>query len=168
MPHGCRHIKGRMMPEFSTFLGRPSGRSILVLGGAVALLVLTLGYRFATTIDRIRDVEAETRELAHQAALVERLIASLVDAESGQRGFLLTDESLYLRPFHRAQTDVPALISRARLAALPGIDMEEFAAKADARMAELKDQVAVEILDEALAKSEEEGAAAEDGAAKTE
>jgi peptidyl-prolyl cis-trans isomerase C len=38
----------------------------------------------------------------------------------------------------------------------------------DARMAELKDQVAVEILDEALAKSEEEGAAAEDGAAKTE
>lgn len=38
----------------------------------------------------------------------------------------------------------------------------------DARMAELKDQVAVEILDEALAKSEEEGAAAEDAAAKTE
>ncbi len=38
----------------------------------------------------------------------------------------------------------------------------------DARMAELKDQVAVEILDEALAKSETEGAAAEDGAAKTE
>ncbi|WP_286192559.1 peptidylprolyl isomerase [Stappia sp. BW2] len=46
----------------------------------------------------------------------------------------------------------------------------------DARMTELKDQVAVEILDENLAKAEEagaaaaeeEGAAAEDGAAKTE
>ncbi|WP_198137250.1 peptidylprolyl isomerase [Roseibium aggregatum] len=45
----------------------------------------------------------------------------------------------------------------------------------DARMAELKDQVAVEIVDESLAKTEEggaaaeeEGAATEDGAAKTE
>ncbi len=45
----------------------------------------------------------------------------------------------------------------------------------DARMAELKDQVAVEIVDESLAKAEEggaaaeeEGAATEDGAAKTE
>ncbi|GAB2186972.1 peptidylprolyl isomerase [Roseibium sp. LAB1] len=35
----------------------------------------------------------------------------------------------------------------------------------DARMAELKDQVAVEILDESLAKAEGAGAAAEDGAA---
>ena len=39
------------------------------------------------------------------------LVSSLKDAETGQRGFLLTYRDLYLEPYNRAVTDVPRILT---------------------------------------------------------
>ena len=36
---------------------------------------------------------------------------SLLDAETGQRGFLLTDRKEYLRPYHQAVTETRSLLA---------------------------------------------------------
>ena len=39
------------------------------------------------------------------------LVKSLLDAETGQRGYLLTDRKEYLRPYHQAVTETRSLLA---------------------------------------------------------
>jgi two-component sensor histidine kinase len=66
---------------------------VLAAGGAALFLV--------SGVDaQIRDVQ-QTYEMRRQAG---ELIQSLVDAETGQRGYLLTQDDGYLEPYRRAVT----------------------------------------------------------------
>ena len=62
--------------------------------------------------------------------------ASLVDAETGQRGFLLTSDPGYLMPYERARAELPARLNRLvqMQASTPGDRLQSLAA---AKMAEL-------------------------------
>jgi CHASE3 domain sensor protein len=42
--------------------------------------------------------------------LVQNILLAAEDVETGQRGFLLTDQDLYLVPFNRARTLLPMLL----------------------------------------------------------
>jgi two-component sensor histidine kinase/CHASE3 domain sensor protein len=71
----------------------------LVLAAGVAALFLVQG------VDaQVRDVQ-HTHELRRQAG---ELVQSLVDAETGQRGYLLTQDDAYLEPYRNAVTTLDA------------------------------------------------------------
>lgn len=72
---------------------------ILVLAAGVAALFLVQGVD-----SQIRDVQ-HTYELRRQAR---ELIQSLIDAETGQRGYLLTQDDAYLEPYRKAVTSLDA------------------------------------------------------------
>ena len=82
-------------------------RNPLVLGLAVAavavLLFISEGsyFRAAQTLDALG-------EMAQARNSLQGLERSFVDAEAGQRGFLLTERSEYLQPYERALQDIEA------------------------------------------------------------
>src|SRR5262249_6687530 len=53
----------------------------------------------------------QTREIVQS---VDRLLLSLVDAETGQRGFLLTGENRYLEPYTQATQTIPVEVAKLR------------------------------------------------------
>jgi signal transduction histidine kinase len=90
---------------------------------ASGLLALVIGAAFAVllrSVDEVRSSERLARrseEVLSTAGLLERLV---VDMESGQRGFFLTGQESYLRPWQAAQAAFPAVSRRLeQLAAVP-------------------------------------------------
>jgi len=80
---------------------------VTALGLAVSLVLLALiGVQSFRQIKRVasaaRDVELESSVIAH----VERLVSYVKDAETGQRGFLITGEDGYLAPYRKARAGV--------------------------------------------------------------
>jgi len=80
----------------------------LLLGLAIVLLITFLSYRGWTAFGRHADqLEVTQRTLAGTSAL----LSSLTDAETGQRGFLLTGEERYLAPYRQARAGIPRLLN---------------------------------------------------------
>jgi len=76
----------------------PRGIGLLSLVLALLLVSLTavLTYRSLAALRRSTDQAAITRKVVDESTA---LISSLKDAETGQRGFLLTGEDRYLEPY---------------------------------------------------------------------
>jgi two-component system cell cycle sensor histidine kinase/response regulator CckA len=114
----------------------------ILLSTAVLVLIAmtTLSYLEWNQFRRTRDAGLRVR--AGQDS-VERLLAELVGAESGQRGFLLTGEAGYLEPYNQAVQAVPTeLASLNKLLGAPGrggpgVDMTRLGHLVDEKMAEL-------------------------------
>ena len=100
------------MTDASTDLGgvvlprRELRRSIVILLSLLLVLSAAVGSLFIVQgVDtQLRDVQ-RTYEVRRQAR---ELIQSLVDAETGQRGFLLTQDPSYLEPYRNAVTSLDA------------------------------------------------------------
>jgi signal transduction histidine kinase/DNA-binding NarL/FixJ family response regulator len=79
----------------------------LLFALGVVLLIGLLSYRSSTTLGR----QADQIELTERVVTgINALISSLTEAETGQRGFLLTGEDHYLAPYLQARADIPALL----------------------------------------------------------
>jgi PAS domain S-box-containing protein len=78
---------------------------------AVLLVVLIgfLAYRSGAAYRRSSEQAAVTRQVVHAT---NALLSSLKDAETGQRGFLLTGEDRYLEPYRQALIEVPLALDR--------------------------------------------------------
>ena len=98
----------------STSGSRPAskGRNTALSGiAALALMaVVGLSYREWRQYSRANADAAQTRAILDS---IDRLLTSLIDAETGQRGFLLTGEDRYLEPYNRAIQEIPAELSAA-------------------------------------------------------
>ncbi len=81
---------------------------------ASALIVLILGLSaYAST----RREDRAGALVAHTHAVIEinrAVLARLVDAETGERGFIITGDSSYLAPYHGAETDLSHAIDSLR------------------------------------------------------
>ena len=82
----------------------------LRIGLSVAVMLLLL-IGFSGTVyvsfskqSQYRQIETDTDEIYRMS---NRLLSQLKDAETGQRGYLLTGEDRYLKPFHAAEAQVP-------------------------------------------------------------
>ena len=78
----------------------------LVLLGALVLALTNVG-----------NVYENTNAVAHTNAVkaqLETLLSTLVDAETGERGFIITGDPAYLEPYNRALSAVLPDITRAR------------------------------------------------------
>lgn len=79
-------------------------KNSLTLGFAALLVLLGVSYYF--TYQAIRESERSQRSIGESQGVRIEILALLknyVDAETGQRGFLLTGEEKYLEPYERAQ-----------------------------------------------------------------
>ena len=114
---------------FRRFLWTPSlSRSIafLLLGAILLLLTVNLGTfvmirrtaDFNETVERIQDARRASRSV----------LITLLDAETGQRGFVLSSRPEFMRPYTEAQTRLPEALILLREAAA---DDPEIVVRAD-------------------------------------
>jgi PAS domain S-box-containing protein len=78
---------------------------LLLVALLVVLFIAGISFRARTAIIRGRARVVTTRSITEGATA---LLSSLKDAETGQRGFLLTGEERYLDPYRQALVDIPA------------------------------------------------------------
>ena len=83
--------------------------AVLALSVLIALLIGYLSYRNALDVSsagRQLQISQEVRTLTAD------LLSALKDAETGQRGFLITGEQQFLEPYNQALIDVPDILRR--------------------------------------------------------
>lgn len=68
---------------------------------ALALVLATVLVGFG--VPKVIGAATEAERLRAAAANADKLLAALLDAETGQRGYLLTGQEAYLLPYHRAE-----------------------------------------------------------------
>ncbi len=88
-------------------------RNTLLLAGGI---VLTLAVLIASETGNLRLREGYTEAIRSQQLQSDlgALMGELVNAEAGQRGFLLTGQDSYLEPYYKALPQINALMARIR------------------------------------------------------
>jgi CHASE3 domain sensor protein len=100
-----------MKPEVTP--ASPHSRQSLVLlcALAVVLLIGLLSYRTQIAFGRhAKELETAQRVVSG----INALLLSLTNAETGQRGFLLTGDERYLGPYRQARANIPVLLKSLR------------------------------------------------------
>jgi len=77
----------------------------------LAALTAYTAFNHVSALRRSQDEVSHTHEVMETA---QGLFASLLDAETGQRGYLLTGREDYLQPWTRATRDIPGQLTRLR------------------------------------------------------
>ncbi|MDQ7812359.1 CHASE3 domain-containing protein [Brevundimonas sp.] len=96
------------LPALLRFARTPSiGRSIVTLLAGAILLLLAVNVATFVMIQRTVAFNDQVERSQQVRGAAGALLISLVDAETGQRGFLLTGRPEFLAPYNRAETSVP-------------------------------------------------------------
>ncbi len=82
---------------------------ILTIGLFLTLAVVAYTCRAALGYDRLNDQVQTTHEVKEELSAVLLLV---VDAETGQRGYLITDDPVYLEPYQEATSQIEARLAR--------------------------------------------------------
>ncbi|MGO4332549.1 CHASE3 domain-containing protein [Cupriavidus sp. 2TAF22] len=88
-------------------------RSTLLLAGGILLTVVVLMASEAGNI-RLRQGYTQVIQSQQVQGQITSLIGELVNAEAGQRGFLLTGKESYLQPYYQALPHINALMAALR------------------------------------------------------
>ncbi len=100
------------MPLFSSVLARRTF-GYLLAGTLVLLAIVSASTWLAARTREQADEIVRAREVRTLASTV---LSALLDAETGQRGFLLTQADRYLQPYDRARQELPDDLRRLRVA----------------------------------------------------
>lgn len=96
------------LPALLRFARTPSiGRSIVALLAGAILLLLAANVTTFVMIQRTAALNEQVERSQQVRRTAGELLLSLVDAETGQRGFLLSGDPEFLAPYNRAATSVP-------------------------------------------------------------
>jgi len=82
---------------------------ILTIGLILTLGVVAYTCRAALGYDRLNDQVQRTHQVKEELGAILRLV---VDAETGQRGYLITDDPVYLEPYQEATSQIEARLAR--------------------------------------------------------
>jgi PAS domain S-box-containing protein len=120
-------------------MGRPSRViavvSIITMVVVIASTVIT--FWFGNRVLRSRVSEEKRRDVI---ARLDRLTSTLKDAETGQRGFIITGDETYLQPYHEAVESLPGEIEK-----LNGIEKIDITAAEVRKLANLIGQKLAEL-----------------------
>jgi PAS domain S-box-containing protein len=95
--------------------GWPRERRLIVVGFVVAAVIMLLvGWESYRDTIRVADAAAARKHSFEVRGVLADTAARLVDAETGQRGFLLTGDETYLEPYRGAIENVDRLIADLR------------------------------------------------------
>ena len=122
-------VFGRRLPATATY--------VAALSAALLLLVLTVAAALWQTNQSVQ-LNSDVRQSLEQRASLRLLMRGMQDAETGQRGFLLTDDESYLEPYLAGREDAERELS----------NIDRFAASDAARVAEahrLRELVAAKL-----------------------
>lgn len=129
------------MPLFSSTFAR---RTITFLAAGVLALLAIVAVSVWLSVRTAQHAEAAVTERKIRT-LATNLLTTTIDAETGQRGYLLTGEARYLGPFERAQPRLRSDLAELRglLAADPKqlAGLNELADVIAAKMAELSETI---------------------------
>jgi PAS domain S-box-containing protein len=104
---------------------------VLVVGVVVALANVATVYRAASAVAQTNEVKMQLRAL----------LASLIDAETGERGYIITGNDSYLEPYTRGVTATAPEIERVRQLTADNreqqIDLDRVAADTQVKLDEL-------------------------------
>ena len=104
---------------------------MLVVGVVVALANVGTVYRAASAVAHTNDVKAQ----------LQALLASLIDAETGERGYIITGNDSYLEPYTRGVAATATEIGRVRQLTADNreqqIDLDRVAADTQVKLDEL-------------------------------
>jgi CheY-like chemotaxis protein/CHASE3 domain sensor protein len=122
-------------------------RTFAGFAAAIATVVLIAFFGYRSLSD-----EQESAALAsHSVNVLQRvdaLMSSLKDAETGQRGYLLTGRETYLEPYNNARADVPGQLQELRRLTANNPRQQELLSQiqrfADQKFAELEDTILLE------------------------
>ncbi|MBV9066539.1 MAG: CHASE3 domain-containing protein [Methylobacteriaceae bacterium] len=87
-------------------------RSTLALLGAGLLILIIVAGSSVWLSERTRENAADLRDAQSIRSRTSRLLALLLDVETGQRGFLLTQDPKYLEPYEAARRQIGPDIAR--------------------------------------------------------
>src|SRR4051794_18221879 len=90
-------------------------RSKIAAGLVTALLVLAVGAISLWTVSRAVESFEEVNHSGQVLLEQQKLLRSLVDAETAARGFTITNNPSYIEPFDSARVSVPRSIARLRI-----------------------------------------------------
>lgn len=90
-----------------------SRRLLLGFGGALAILATIAAISYHV-LAQSQFAEAEERHTQDAVGALERLLSQVVEAETAQRGFLLTGDNEVLRPYRRAVLSIYKSMERLR------------------------------------------------------
>jgi PAS domain S-box-containing protein len=114
-------------------------RDVAVIGFGLLLLLLVigsvLGYRSAKRMDDNRQLVAHTHEVV---SALDSVFSTVQDAETGQRGYLLTEDEKYLEPYMAAVLRIQARIAQLKELISDNPDQQ-------ARVAKLEQKVAAKL-----------------------
>jgi PAS domain S-box-containing protein len=79
--------------------------AVLAIAALILLAIIGLSYKQWERYRFTHSVSIRTNQIVDT---IDRLLFGLLDAEAGQRGFLLTGEGRYLDPYNRAIRSIPA------------------------------------------------------------
>lgn len=118
------------------------------LGGGFAVTVLAIvaiavtGYRSATSLMSADEWVSHTHEVQHQ---IDELLLHLVNAETGQRGFVITGNDEFLGPYNIGVTAVDRAFVTVRALTIDNPPqtrrLDELRPLIDAKLAELKERI---------------------------
>jgi PAS domain S-box-containing protein len=83
--------------------------AVLVFSAVIALTIAFLSY---TNAQQVAEAGDQLRIAQEVRSLSADLLSNLKDAETGQRGFLVTGEDQYLEPYNQALSEVPRIVRR--------------------------------------------------------
>ena len=113
----------------------------------IATLVIGL-----TTLRSVYDASAMTAHTYSVISALRQLLATAIDAETGQRGFLITGATTYLEPFDRARANLAAQIGQLRMLtgdnAEQQADIDRLSAVAEVKFAELEETIQLRRADD--------------------
>ena len=108
---------------------------VLVAGVLVALASLGTVYRATNAVAHTSDVKTQ----------LEALLASLIDAETGERGFIITGNDSYLEPYNRGVAAAATETGRVRQLMVDNpdqqADLERVAAETQVKLSELANAI---------------------------
>ena len=129
MHHDEANPRRRKLPQVPELLS-------LLVALLLVLLIAVLTYRTWATFRRQNDEAEITRRVVVNT---NALLASMKDAETGQRGFLLTGQESYLAPYDQAVRDIPVtLATLGKLTTLGGPAIDQMRPLIAGKLSELQ------------------------------
>jgi PAS domain S-box-containing protein len=81
-----------------------------ILLGVALIVVCVIGFTFYEEWQRLQHATSESAKATEVRRVTDIFLSAMKDAESGQRGFLLTGEEQYLTPYDAALRAIPDLL----------------------------------------------------------
>ena len=119
-----------------------------LLVAAFCAIGLLLTAAFLATVINLRSVYNTADAVAHTQGVIsalERLLGTAVDAETGERGFIITAREAYLEPYDRARADLAETLARVQALtadnAAQQADVERLRSLTGRKLAELAEAI---------------------------